>query len=72
MTFYLLKEEEIGTLHYHEFPNGYNPRQPGRSYAHENVKNLVYRKHAMPAGLHHQNLEESELLRRGKTMFNEK
>lgn len=56
----------MGTLPYWEFSNEYNPSQPGRSYTHDGVKSLVFRKHAMLAGLHHDNFKEPELLKRSK------
>lgn len=72
MKFYLLKKEEMNTLPYWEFPNDHNPNQPGRSYALDNVTRLVYRKFAILAGLHEQNLKEPELLKRGKAIFTDR
>lgn len=69
--FYLLNTDEMDTLPYWEFPKAYNPSQPGRSYTHDGVKSLVFRKNAMLDGLHHEDLKEPELLKRGKDIWEE-
>jgi hypothetical protein len=69
MRYYLLKKEEMDTLPYWEFPNEFNPNQPRRSYAHDGVKMVAYRKLAILAGLHKQDLKESELLKDGGEIF---
>lgn len=61
----------MNTLPYWEFENEYKPSCPGRSYAHDGVKMLAYRKLAMLAGLHKQGVNEEGLLRRGAKLFEE-
>lgn len=61
----------MDTLPFWEFPNAYNPSQPGRSYTHDGVKSLVFRKHGMLDGSHHEDLKGPELLKRGKDIWEE-
>jgi hypothetical protein len=72
MNYYLLSKDEMGTLPHWEFKNEYNPLTPGRSYAHDGVKLLVARKHAMLWGVHEQNLKEEIMLKEGWRLFNDK
>ncbi|KAI0023871.1 hypothetical protein F4780DRAFT_26902 [Xylariomycetidae sp. FL0641] len=67
--YYGLKDEELDTLPYKEFPNDYNPRKPGRSYPHDAVCKLAYRKLARLAGVHEKGEPEAELLRQGQELF---
>lgn len=71
MKFYRLKGQEMDTLPYTNFENPHNDRTPGKSYPHEGVLELVSMKYAMLAGLHKSDLNDEELLRRGKRLFDE-
>lgn len=82
MSFYRLKADELNTLPHWKFENKNNPSKPGRSYSHDAVQRLVYRKFGMLAGVHEQGDIEQEdieqedtntddLIRQGERLFNE-
>ncbi|KAF8067577.1 hypothetical protein FPV67DRAFT_1141617 [Lyophyllum atratum] len=74
MKYFSLRPEDLATVPHEEFVNEYNPKTPGKSYRHEDLLKLAYRKQAALKGVPgacapHGNENEAAALEEGERLY---